>query len=156
MTKPEEVIEPTQLQEVGKRRAGLRRTMTDVEGAASAALIGRPGDWRTKLAVHVEDLREAWAAHVAGTEGPGGLWEQIRTDAPRLAGQLHKLGREHKALTGEVEALHRSLADAGDDESHLADVRERVNAMIILLTRHRQRGADLIYEAYEHDIGGNG
>ena len=156
MQKPENVTEPAQLAEVGKRRAGLRRTMTAVEEAASAALAGRPGEWRARLAPHVDDLQGAWASHVSGTEGPDGLWEQIRTDAPRLNGQLRRLGREHQTLTAEVEALRQDLADAGEDEPRLASARERATSLLVQLTRHRQRGADLIYEAYERDVGGNG
>ena len=156
MQNPRNVTEPVQLAEVGKRRAGLRRTMTAVEEAASAALTGRPGEWRAELALHVHDLRDALASHVSGTEGPGGLWEQIRTDAPRLNGQLHRLGREHQALTAGVEALDQDLADAEEDEPRLASARERATSLLAQLTRHRQRGADLIYEAYERDVGGNG
>ena len=156
MSNIENVTAPSQLQEVGARRAGLRVTMTEVEEAASAALSGRPGEWRAALSPHVDDLRAAWVSHISGTEGPGGLWEQIRTDAPRLEGALRRLGREHAALTSELEALRQDLADAGDDESLLAQGRERVTALLAQLARHRQRGADLIYEAYEHDVGGRG
>jgi hypothetical protein len=147
---------PAQLGEVGKRRAGLRRAITALEESASAALAGRPAEWRARLAPCVDNLQVAWESHISGTEGPGGLWEQIRTDAPRLNGQLNRLGREHQSLTAEVAALKRGLADAGEVESRLASVRERVTTVLVQLARHRQRGADLIYEAYERDIGGNG
>ena len=150
------VTEPAHLTEVGKRRAGLRRTMTAVEEAASAALAGRAAEWRAELAPRVDDLQAAWASHVSGTEGAGGLWEQIRTDAPHLNAKLHRLGRDHQTLTAQVEALRNALADAGDDESRLVAARERVTLLLVQLTRHRQRGADLIFEAYERDIGGNG
>ena len=148
--------EPAQLQEVGQRRAGLRRTMAEVEEATSAALAGRSQEWSAGLLPHVDDLQQAWTLHVSGTEGPGGLWEQIRTDAPRLDGELHRLGREHAALTTEVELLRQDLINAGEDESRLAGVRERTNALLVQLARHRQRGADLIYDAYQHDVGGRG
>ncbi len=130
--------------------------MTGVEEALSAALVGRGAEWRANLLPHVDDLRAAWASHVSGTEGPGGLWEQIRTDAPRLLGGLRRLGREHELLAAEAAAVHDDLTAAGDDEAKLATVRERANALLNQLARHRQRGADLIYEAYEHDIGGHG
>jgi seryl-tRNA synthetase len=130
--------------------------MTGLEVATSAALGGRAPEWRAQLQPRVDDLREAWAAHVSGTEGPGGLWEQIRTDAPRLDGNLRRLRREHEALAAEVEALSKELSNAGDDEARLTRVRERVTALLIELVRHRQRGADLIYEAYERDVGGHG
>ena len=156
MTKPEDFTASTQLREVGELRAGLRRTMTAVEDAASAALTSRPREWCAGLSPHIDDLRQAWASHVSGTEGPGGLWEQIRTDAPRLNGALNRLGREHEQLTSEIEALRQVLADTHDDEALLVKARDRVTTLLVQLTRHRQRGADLIFEAYEHDIGGNG
>jgi hypothetical protein len=150
----ESVSETSQLEEVRHRRAGLRRSMTSVDEAVSAALGGRAAEWRSKVLPSVEDLREAWAAHVSGTEGPGGLWEEVRTDAPRLDGELKRLGREHEGLTEEIEALRKDLTDALDDESRLTNVRERATALLVRLARHRQRGADLIYEAYQHDVGG--
>lgn len=156
MSRPDSMIESAQLREVRKRRIGLRHAMTDVEIAASAALAGRPREWRSTLVPMVDELRDAWESHVSGTEGPGGLWEQIRTDAPRLTGELQRLGREHKALAAEIEALRRNLADAGEDETRLLNAREQTTALLVRLAKHRQRGADLIYEAYERDVGGNG
>jgi hypothetical protein len=82
------------------------------------------------------------------------LWEQIRTDAPRLDGKLRRLGREHLSLSAEIDGLFEELAIA-DDEPRLLGLRERVTALLAQLARHRQRGADLIYEAYQRDVGGN-
>jgi hypothetical protein len=156
MQETENAVETSQLIEVRRRRVGLRHTMTAVEEAASSALAGRATEWRPKLLTQVDDLRVAWESHVSGTEGPGGLWEQIRTDAPRLDGHLRRLRREHVELTTEMGVLHQDLMAAGDDDTlHLSDVRERVVALLVKLARHRQRGADLIYEAYQHDVGGS-
>jgi hypothetical protein len=156
MQEKENAAEAPQLEEVRQRRVGLRRTMTGIEEATASALAGRPSEWRAKLLPHVDGLREAWASHVSVTEGPGGLWEQIRTDAPRLDGSLRRLRREHESLAAEVEALHQELTDADDDEPRLIILREGVTALLVRLARHRQRGADLIYEAYQHDVGGTG
>jgi hypothetical protein len=144
----------TRLERVREGRAGLRRSMTEVEISTAAPLGGRPDQWRAHLLACLGDLREAWTAHVRGTEGPGGLWEQIRTDAPRLDGKLRRLGREHLSLSAEIDGLFEELAIA-DDEPRLLGLRERVTALLAQLARHRQRGADLIYEAYQRDVGGN-
>ena len=154
MTNVEDVTEPKQLREVRDRRRGLRRTMTEVEEAISAALSGRPADWRATLEPRIGALRDAWSSHIAGTEGPAGLWEQVRTDAPRLDGHLRRLGREHQALAAEIAAVGEELAAAGDDENELARVREHTVAVLGRLSHHRQQGADLIYEAYTVDVGG--
>jgi hypothetical protein len=148
--------ETRSLDEVRRRRVGLRRAMTAIEIATSSALTGRPGAWRAQLLPCIDGLREAWASHVDGTEGPDGLWEQLRADAPRLDGHLRLLRREHVAVAAELETLHQHLTDADENEAQLAAVREQVVAMLNRLARHRQRGADLIYEAYQHDVGGMG
>jgi hypothetical protein len=154
MEMSEDVDDAARLGEVRRRRVGLRRTMTRVEEATSAALLGRPDEWGTRLAPAIAELQEAWTLHVSGTEGPGGLWEQIRDDAPRLDGRLRRLRREHEQLVEEIVRLRRMVHDADGDGPRLSEARERVTAVLAQLTRHRQRGADLIYEAYQHDIGG--
>jgi hypothetical protein len=154
MEMSEDAADAPRLNEVRRRRVGLRRTMTRVEEATSAALLGRPDEWGTRLVPAIAELQDAWALHVSGTEGPGGLWEQIRNDAPRLDGMLRRLRREHEQLADEIAALRRTVHDADGDGTRLSDARERVTAVLAQLARHRQRGADLIYEAYQHDIGG--
>jgi len=156
MTETGNVTDSSQLGEVRRRRAGLRRTMTGLEEAASAPLAGRAHEWRQELIPHVEALQVAWESHVSATEGPGGLWEDIRNDAPRLVGDLRRLVREHETLAVEIQDLLHDLHEAHDDEAQLTSARERTNYLLTQLTRHRQRGADLIYEAYQHDVGGNG
>jgi hypothetical protein len=128
--------------------------MTRVEEATSAALLGRPDEWGSRLAPAIAELQDAWTLHVSGTEGSGGLWEQIRDDAPRLDGKLRRLRREHEQLAAEIATLRWTVDAAGGDGPQLTHARERVTAVLAQLVRHRQRGADLIYEAYQHDIGG--
>src|SRR3954453_14263252 len=139
MQETENAVETSHLIEVRRRRVGLRHTMTAVEEAASSALAGRATEGRQRLLTQVDDLRAAWASHVTGTEGPGGLWEQIRTDAPRLDGHLRRLRREHVTLATDIGVLQQDLVAAGDDDAlHLTDVRERVVVLLVKLARHRQ------------------
>ena len=53
-----------------------------------------------------------------------------------------------RLLAQHDEGMH----DAGD----LAGHREAATRLLDRLVRHRQRGSDLIYEAYAVDIGGSG
>jgi hypothetical protein len=152
----ENITEPAQLEEVLRRRADLRFAMADVQEAISADPAGNPAEWRAKLQPLVVELDESWVSHISGTEGAGGLWEEIRADAPRLDNELRRLAHEHVTMTAAVQELSRELAEAGDDVSKLGRVREQAEALLAHFTLHRQRGADLIYEAYEHDLGGHG
>ena len=94
-------------------------------------------------------VRDAFAEHVAATEGPDGRYAELVEHAPRLAAGVAVLVREHGDM---LQAFDRLLRRAsGMDEAEL-----RVHAGDVLrdLSRHRQRGADLVYEAYATDIGG--
>jgi hypothetical protein len=100
-------------------------------------------------------LGGAFERHMATTEEPGGLFEAVNTAAPRLAGQVNRLVEEHKAIRV---AIGRAL-DAVRPQAHpfgVADAtggRDVVLDLVNRLLRHRQAGADLVFEAFETDIG---
>jgi hypothetical protein len=106
-----------------------------------------PG-WRHRVVAELPRLQAAFVTHVELTEGPDGLYAEVLADAPRLVRQVTNLGREHASMSTALEALARR-ADATP---------ERVwgwgRDLLRELSRHRQRGADLVYEAYATDIGG--
>lgn len=139
---------------VRRQRAGLRRAIEQAERALAAPLTGRPGGWSAEVDHCLQQLAHAVDRHVQVTEGAAGLFEQIRAAAPRLAGPVQLLGEEHRAIRAALEAAVEAHRAAAVDEQRLAEVREQLTALLALLMRHRQRGADLVYQAYDVDIGG--
>jgi hypothetical protein len=90
------------------------------------------------------------------TEREGGLYEEIMERAPRLAGTVKRLQDEHPTITESVAALVERL-EAGEVESDAwppDNARNDLQRMIGAVVRHRQKGADLVWEAYNVDIGG--
>jgi hypothetical protein len=114
------------------------------------ALAVSPADpaWRHGLAAELARLRAEFHTHVELTEGPDGLYAEVLWDAPRLARQVHNLGLEHATVLTALEALGAHI-DAEPDR-----LRRWARRLLTGLSRHRQRGADLVYEAYATDIGG--
>jgi len=119
------------------------------------ALAGCPHEttWRHGFAAELARLRAAFNLHVALTEGPDGLYAEVVHVAPRLANQLSTLGREHAEVATALAALSDHV-----ERGHLEQEPERLRAMarqlLRALSRHRQRGADLVHEAFATDIGG--
>jgi len=115
--------------------------------------IGSPaGDpaWGPGMTRALASLRSAFADHVAVTEGPAGYYAGVVEHSPRLARGVSDLLWEHRVVWSALDALEGSLdgADAGPDiQRHAARVLRG-------LWRHRQRGADLLYEAYLCELGG--
>jgi hypothetical protein len=95
-----------------------------------------------------DDVRE----HVDGTEGPGGLHQAILAGDLRLANAVDALTQEHTQLADELTELI-AMTEPPVTAEDVPEVRERATRMLGHLVRHRQRGADLIFEAYDTDIG---
>lgn len=143
---------PDQLGRATSRRRALAEAMAELEqivaGPASA------GAWLDRVEVGMAELRAALDAHIEEVEAPGGLLAEIEHVAPGLAPQTEDLRRDHMALLGawlRAEAGVRAARDAGHEA--LATVRRRIVTLIGRLTIHRQAGSDLVFEAYNVDIG---
>ncbi|MGH3655316.1 MAG: hemerythrin domain-containing protein [Micromonosporaceae bacterium] len=132
-----------------RQRVELLDSIHDFERAI--AVPSDDPDWRDHAAHWLGQLRRTFAAHVAVTEGDDGLYAELLLTAPRLARPVRVLVREHAMLTRAMENLAQWLADPDLD---VGQVRGRARDLLRELSQHRQRGADLVYEAYATDIGG--
>jgi hypothetical protein len=147
-------LSPT-LAETAKRRADLHHALVAVEQATSRAAAGREAEWTKEVVLRLEDLSHAIAEHVEVTEREGGLYDEICGLAPHLSGKIDRLRDEHPTLqqgTDEFVAKLRTTGP-GDDRS-LEQTRDDLQRLLGKLVRHRQLGSDLVWEAYNLDIGG--
>jgi hypothetical protein len=129
-----------------RHRAELRAAIQGFE----CALAASPADpaWRHGVAAELARLRTEFRTHVEMTEGPDGLYAEVLWDAPRLVHRVYRLSREHEMV---CEALDTFAARIDASPERL---RRWAGDLVRKLSRHRQRGADLVYEAYATDIGG--
>jgi hypothetical protein len=132
---------------VRRQRAQLLAAIQRVERAL-AAPAGEPG-WRGSVMTRLAALREAFAYHIAVTEGHDGLYAELLVSAPRLAHGVDGLVRDHARLRHALDAVWVRAPAARPQE-----LRVWAGDLLRDLSRHRQRGADLVYEAYQTDIGG--
>lgn len=153
MTVEKPAAERTLLGEVRRQRAELRAAMGDLEQALAGPAPGNHRLWAESVRDATVEVSEAFSEHVAVTEGTDGLYEDLLQAAPRLSGDVARLVDEHKLIAVRVDGLLSNLAGVrgGDD---VARVRDLGTALLDTLIRHRQRGSDLIYEAYEAELGG--
>jgi len=139
------------------QRLSLRRAIAGLEEALAApedpdGLGGQDG-LATRLVPALERLQEVFAVHVEVTEAPGGLYQEILDNAPRLANRVTRFRREHTEIT---EGIRRGLAECASatDPDAVKALRDHTVRLFADLVRHRKRGLDLVYEAYHVDIGG--
>jgi hypothetical protein len=143
----------TELSAVRIRRAELREALDALERSLAAPAAGRAVVWGEAVQAAATALADDFGAHVEVTEGPDGLHQAILAGDLRLANAVDALTAEHALVAAELAGLVAGSAAPVTAEDVDA-VRERGTRVIAQLIRHRQRGADLIYEAYETDIGG--
>jgi hypothetical protein len=151
---PSTDLTPT-LAETARRRADLHLALVATEKAISSPAVGRESDWSKDVLRNLEDLGRAIAEHIEVTERPDGLYDEISQKSPRLAGKIDHLRQEHPELRETTDALvSRFEATTVGEEWPLAEARDDLQRLLGKIVRHRQLGADLVWEAYNLDIGG--
>lgn len=134
------------------RRTDLRQAMERLENAIAGS-SPTPDQWIGPVEDGLVALRDALDAHISEVEAPDGLLADTLGRAPRLGPSVETLRREHRELIASWDRAALALAEHPADK---ARVRRRVVSLLGRLTIHRQGGADLVYEAYNVDIGGTG
>ena len=130
------------------RRVELKSAVSSVERAA-ARPSSKPS-WREDLLHELDDLRVAVDEHVDEVEGEEGLLAELMFTVPRLANKIDRIQAEHPGLQTQVAETIETVTTSDDLET----VRDAVLGTLVSIARHRQKGADLVYEGYSVDIGG--
>ena len=153
MSDNENELSPT-LAETARRRADLHGALVEVERAISRPAVGREPDWTKQVVIRLEALAHAIDEHIEITERHGGLYDEICSIAPHLSGKVDRLRAEHPDLRNQTHQLVDRLGGGVGDDWPLESARDDLQRLLGRIVRHRQLGSDLVWEAYNLDIGG--
>lgn len=145
--------EPAFLSELRRHRAELRESMSALEDALAAPATTDRSRWAERVQAALVEVAGDFGAHIEMTEGPSGLYRELLKTSPRLSGPVAGLTQEHRQISGQIDKLLTRVA-APDVIADIDGVRGPGTTLLGRLVRHRQRGSDLVFEAYEYDIGG--
>ena len=141
------------LSDLRQRRAELRDSMSTLEQALAGPAPKDTAGWVDRVRTALIELSGDLRLHIQITEGPEGLYQDLLRTAPRLGGAVTRLTRDHVRITDQLEAL-LALTERTGAAEQVEVIRARGTALLGRVVRHRQQGADLVYEAYQVDIGG--
>ncbi len=136
-----------------RHRAELLDSLRAVEQSLAAPAVGDVSVWAQRVSVALIELEADFREHVQLTEGPDGLYRSLLEAAPRLSNVVRTLTADH----GRIRTAIGQLVETTGDPVVAADVariRQAGTSLLARMSRHRQRGADLVFEAYQTDIGG--
>jgi hypothetical protein len=136
-----------------QHRRGVRQACIELEESLARPAGRDPEKWLADVAARCRELTEAFHRHAEQSEGPGGLLPEIVEVAPRLAHAVDRVKGEHEALLAEMAGLETTIGEK-DTVDQISKVRDAVLRLLRDVAAHRQRGADLIYEAYSVDVEG--
>ena len=137
---------------VHAQRAELRESAAALDEALERPL--GTARWRERVHTALVELAHDFRDHVDLSESGGGLFQTVLEEDPRLTPGIERQREEHVDLHERIETAIATLeADAPFDPVVL---REDLTSMVGAIVRHRQRGNDLIYEAFTVDLGGQG
>ncbi len=143
------------LAEARRRRADIHHALVETEEAISGPAVGREADWAREVIDALAALRETIEEHIEVTERAEGLYDEILHKAPRLSDAVQHLRDEHPLLRDKTsEAIAKLRTTPVGTTWTLDEARDELQRLLGRIVRHRQLGADLVWEAYNLDIGG--
>lgn len=150
-------VDPNLLRIARAQRADLRKAMIGLERALARPAPGRAVEWSDLVHDALVDLAATFERHIAVTEGEAGFLAEIAEHSPRLIKAVQRLTGEHARIRGELASTLDEVRRVAPDptDTVIESLREHVTALVADLARHRQHGADLVYEAHAVDIGGS-
>lgn len=137
---------------VRRRRSELKAAMVAFE---QAVVAGRDdaGDWLRSVSDRLDALASAFRNHVTIHEGSDSFHAEVLRAQPHLASKVSALQRDHRRLERALSDLVAVVAEPLSEQS-IVDVRARAADLLHRLATHRRHGADLVWQAFNADIGG--
>lgn len=143
--------------EAAHRRADIYQAILALERAAARPAAAREEQWVTGVIEALAQLEREIVEHIESTERPDGLFAEIIGIAPRLSHAVQLLRDEHPRMLEAASTLKARLTTEPVRDSRSVDeTRDEIQRVLGRLVKHRQHGADLVWEAYNRDIGGDG
>jgi hypothetical protein len=141
------------LEELRRHRAELRESMSALEDALAAPATADQARWCERVLAALVELSGDFRQHIDITEGPDGLYRDLLETSSRLSGAVTSLTHEHVQICRQLDDLVDRVTAPGVTGG-VDSIRDSGTTLLGGLVRHRQRGSDLVFEAYAFDIGG--
>jgi hypothetical protein len=137
-----------------RHRAELRESISALEQALAAPAPRGSDAWCERVHAALVELSADLRVHIDITVGADGLYSGVVASNPRLSHAVSQLSSDQAQTIRFLESLLSSLDCPGPEGIPPERVRQLGAVLLGRLIRLRQRGADLVYEAYATDIGG--
>ena len=143
----------------GSRLSGYE-ALRHARQAMDDAIIAPSRDrirWAEGLRQALDEMADILRRHQDASERPGGTLEEMANLQPRLTPRIERSRGEHLPLIERTEGLRDLVARQMEAGAVAVDhLRQDAGRLQGDVRHHMAAGVDLMYEAYERDMGGEG
>jgi hypothetical protein len=124
-----------------------------LEAAVGMAGPGREDAWLLQVTADLRTVEGAVVAERDDAQRPDSLLSIIAQDYPRrFSSRVRQLHDQHEAIVTMIGSLRVELESMGDGID-VADLRQRLGALVYAIRDRWARETDLVYEAIRLDLG---
>ena len=128
-----------------------------IEASLGHAAPGRESQWQEEVSKALDLLIAAMKESRDCVCRDDGLIEEIKIEKPFLMKRIKNLRAEFDGLFNQAAALQDQIKDACNDQDtqqiSFVDLRQRIGWLLSGLRHHQAKEADLIFEAFNVDVG---
>ena len=147
-------VQDIYLEEGRSERVRILMAIHRAEAALTSPAPGREAQWKQDVHEALQLLRASLGEASRRGESAGGLIANLKPVGSRYFHRVDRLQREFDEMIRRCDATIEHLQSQGDEELvDYADTRQRITWLLTSMKHHQAREADLVYEAYGHDIG---
>lgn len=129
------------------------QALQELELRAGSPAPGREAEWLGQVLHALDALEKMLATQHQNSADDASILSDIQREQPRLHNRVVQLRRDYHDLHEAVTRFRTELEATPPDEIHCADVRQQLDRVATELRDQRAREADLIYEAFNVDLG---
>jgi len=147
--KEKEVVDIT-----SNEHAAILAAQHKLESAVALAAIGREREWAGNVLKELRRLRELLSLHCRSVEKPDGLLSEIQNAMLSVNERLTQAREYHPKLLKDCDDLLALVEIHKEADSVSIKEIRKMTALVMMDLRHHQAcEADLIFEAFERDVG---
>lgn len=127
--------------------------MHALERALAAAAPGRQQEWADNVLTALEKLETTLEEQTGNGDRSDSLLSDIEQLDPRFSYRVSQLRQQLEDIRRTAASLRMQLRQPSETPPDYADIRQRLAWLLTALRHHRAREIDLMFEAYNLDLG---
>jgi chromosome segregation ATPase len=140
--------------EANQARQRMLRAMRELEKALAQPSYERRKVWRENVSRVLEQLQVVLRETRETADQEDSLLTVLAAEFPRLQPRCESLRGEYDAIQERIKELREQIADREPCSSDIAGIRQKLADLLTAIRHVQAEETELIYEAYQVDIGG--